>query len=196
MTIRGFHDYITAMPSTKTPRRIVVVGSSCAGKSTFAAKLATVLKTKHVELDALHWEPNWKEADDATFRSRVSTALESDTWVVDGNYTNKIKDLVWPKADALVWLDPSLPVILKRFFLRSFARSLKGELLWGHSKETLRNYIFSRKSLLMWILTTHKRRTEAYTKLIEDPPNGVQVYRIRREKDFREFFERLLGSEQ
>src|SRR4051812_41874508 len=117
------------MPSIKRPKRVVVIGSSCVGKTTFASRLANALKAKHIELDALHWEQNWREADKNVFRSRVICALEADSWVVDGNYTDKVKDLIWPMADTLILLDPSLSRILCRFFLRSIKRSFKGELL-------------------------------------------------------------------
>jgi adenylate kinase family enzyme len=178
-------------PMIKIPKRVVIIGSSCAGKTTFANKLAATIGAKHIELDALHWEPNWKEADGAVFRARVQAALDSDSWVVDGNYREKIKDIVWPIADTLIWLDPSLTVVLRRFFLRSFRRSMSGELLWGHSKETLRNNIFSKNSLLMWILSTHKKRTASYLKLLENPPTGVAVFRLRSEKQVTEFFRQL-----
>jgi adenylate kinase family enzyme len=39
--------------------RVVVIGTSCVGKTTFARSLAHVLSCPHVELDALHWQPNW-----------------------------------------------------------------------------------------------------------------------------------------
>ena len=150
------------MPFMKKPERVVVIGTSCAGKTTFAYRLARTLDAKHIELDALHWEPNWREEDESVFRSRVASALEAKSWVVDGNYTHKVKDLAWSKADTVIWLDPPLPTILYRFLLRSLTRSIKGELLWGHSRETLKNSIFSRNSLLMWILTTHRKKAESY----------------------------------
>jgi adenylate kinase family enzyme len=44
--------------------RILVVGSSCSGKTTFARALAGILGRPHIELDALHWGPNWCYAPD------------------------------------------------------------------------------------------------------------------------------------
>ena len=182
------------MSSIKNPTRVVVIGSSCAGKTTFASQLAATLGAKHIELDALHWEPNWKEAEDSAFKARVLSAIETDSWVVDGNYTQKIKDVVWPRAHILVWLDPPLSVILRRFFVRSITRSFRAELLWGHSRETFKNNIFSRNSLLVWILSTHKRRTEMYLNLIESPPTGTLVCRLRNKQQIAEFFKRIAGD--
>ena len=49
--------------------RIVVIGATSSGKSTFAKQLADRLDMKFIELDALHWEPNWKEASLEDFRT-------------------------------------------------------------------------------------------------------------------------------
>ena len=40
-------------------RRVAVVGTSCAGKTTFAKALAAQLQAPHIELDALHHGPGW-----------------------------------------------------------------------------------------------------------------------------------------
>jgi len=63
----------------------VVVGTSGSGKTTFARRLAAGLGIPHVELDALHWEPEWTEATDEVLRARVAEATAQDAWVVDGN---------------------------------------------------------------------------------------------------------------
>ncbi len=40
-------------------RRIAVVGTSGAGKTTFSARLAVLLDCPHIELDAFQHRPNW-----------------------------------------------------------------------------------------------------------------------------------------
>jgi len=55
-------------------RRVVVLGVTGAGKTTFAAALARKLGVQHIELDALHWEPNWVMAELDVFRDRVARA--------------------------------------------------------------------------------------------------------------------------
>ena len=47
--------------------RVVVIGTSCAGKTTFARALARILTFPHIELDALHWLPNWTENQSMSF---------------------------------------------------------------------------------------------------------------------------------
>ena len=77
--------------------RVAVVGTSCSGKTTLAKTLAARLGATHLELDAVHWEPNWQSAPDEEFRLAVSEALSGDRWVVDGNY-GKVRDIIWPRA--------------------------------------------------------------------------------------------------
>lgn len=179
-------------PHKSASRKIVLVGSSCAGKTTLAKALAKTLGAKHIELDALFWEADWREAETEAFRQRVQDALASDCWVADGNYTNRIQDILWSQADTLLWLDPSLPKILFRFFSRSIRRSLSGEILWGTCKENLRNNIFRKNSLLVWILRTHKRHRRQFAHAVEYPPYpGLKTFHIRKEKDLAAFLATL-----
>ena len=157
-----------AFSSPARNRRIVVIGTSGSGKTTTARQLAQRLGRPHVELDALHWEPNWTEAPLDVFRARVIEALKDDAWVVDGNYS-KVRDIVWSRADTVVWLDYSLPVILWRLVWRTLRRSLLREELWSGNRESLRMSLFSRESIVLWALQTYRRRRREYPVLLARP---------------------------
>ena len=131
-------------------RRISVVGTSGSGKTTLARQISQRLAIPHVELDALHHEPDWQEAPIDVFRKRVEQSLSSDSWVVDGNYS-KVRDIVWSRADTVVWLDYSLPVIMTRLLRRTWRRVVAQEELWSGNRETWRQ-TFSRDSILLWAL--------------------------------------------
>ena len=100
-----------------------MVGSTGSGKTTFARALASILGVPRVELDELNWGPNWTPFDNATFRERVAAATSGDAWVVDGNYGGRgARDIIWPRADTVVWLDLPLHVTLARLWRRSVGR--------------------------------------------------------------------------
>src|SRR5436309_637673 len=101
----------------RTSPRINVVGSSGAGKTTLARALATRLLIPHVELDALHWGPNWTEASNEVMRERVTRAVQADAWCVDGNY-HVVRDILWSRVNVVVWLDFSLQRIMRRLLVR------------------------------------------------------------------------------
>ena len=49
--------------SPERPRRVAVIGTSGAGKTTFARHVSERLGLDHVELDALFWLPGWIEPE-------------------------------------------------------------------------------------------------------------------------------------
>src|SRR5947208_3451024 len=118
-------------PPMSLPRRISVVGSTGSGKTTFGHKLARRIGVAHIELDALAWGPNWTLVPVELFKERVSRAVEGDAWVIDGNYGGRgARDLVWPRADTVIWLDPPLGVIFARLFDRAVRRIRSRQELW------------------------------------------------------------------
>jgi adenylate kinase family enzyme len=64
--------------------RVVVIGTSCVGKTAFAKSLARVLSFPHVELDALYWQPNWIPRPPEEFRALTAHALAQDCFVGSG----------------------------------------------------------------------------------------------------------------
>lgn len=149
-------------------QRIVVVGTSGSGKTTLARQLSTLLDIPAVELDALHWEPNWTEAPTAVLRERVDAALSGNAWVVDGNYS-KVRDLTWGRADTVIWLDYSLWVVMTRVTHRTLTRWFARTELWNGNRERLTNALFSKESILLWALQTHRKNRRRYTQLIRQP---------------------------
>src|SRR6187399_1842826 len=67
-------------------QRILVMGSSGSGKSTFAQRLSAITGIPMVSLDALFWKPGWIESDAAEFRTRVTEATRQPRWIMDGDY--------------------------------------------------------------------------------------------------------------
>lgn len=146
-------------------RRIAVVGTTGSGKTILARHLARRLRIPHVELDALYWGPAWSETPAPLFRERVAQALETDAWVVDGNYS-KVRDLVWSRADAVVWLDYALPVVMWRLIARTLGRAATGEELWAGNRERLATALLSRESLFLWALKTYRRHRRDYPSVL------------------------------
>ena len=148
-----------------TAQRIVVVGTSGSGKTTLARNLARHMGVPHVELDALHWGPNWTEIPDDLLRERTTAALRGDAWVVDGNYS-AVRDIVWGRAEAVVWLDYALLTILWQLLKRTLRRVISREELWHGNRERLSTALFSRDSIFLWALQTYRKRRREYPVLL------------------------------
>ena len=85
-------------------QRVVILGCSGAGKSTFARALGSRLGLPVVHLDALFWQPGWKEPDNQAFRAAVASAIAGDAWISDGNYVSRTFDLRLPRADTVIFV--------------------------------------------------------------------------------------------
>lgn len=156
----------------------MVVGTSGSGKTALARRLADRLGYPYVELDALHWNPNWTGTPPEEFRARVAQAVAGEAWVVDGNYAG-VRDIVWVRADTIVWLDYPLPVILWRLLRRTVRRVLTRQELWAGNRENLR-LMFSRDSIFLWALQTYQTNRRTYAAVSGDPAHAhLTIVRLR-----------------
>ena len=85
-TLRLCGDMGFSRPLPPELDRIVIVGSSCSGKTIIAKQVAAALQVPHIELDALHWLTKRQERPGSEFRGLVSSSVAADCWVVYRNY--------------------------------------------------------------------------------------------------------------
>jgi adenylate kinase family enzyme len=174
--------------------RVVVIGSSGSGKSTFSKQIASIKGWKHIELDALNLEENWKEAELEVFRARVRAAIDCQEWVADGNYS-KVRDLTYPIADTIIWLDLPFIVVFSSMVCRTFRRYYKKEVLWNNNRERLWPQFFAKDSLFLWVIKTHRKKRRDYVALMQDEQTGKKMVRFRSRKEVNEFVQTLVAGQ-
>lgn len=141
------------------PARVVVLGVTGSGKTTAGRRIAEGIGAKHIELDGLFHGPNWTPAEPDEFRAKISAAIAGvDRWVTDGNYATMTADLLWTRADTIVWLDYPLPLSLLRLFRRTMTRAITQEALWNGNKESLREHFTSKDSLFVWAFKSRAKQ--------------------------------------
>lgn len=173
------------------PPRIAVVGTTGSGKTTLAKQIAHNLAVPHIELDALHWEPNWTEVPNKIFRERVAIAIAPDSWVTDGNYS-VVRDLLWPRANTIVWLDYSFPVTFSRLFRRTIHRAITREPVCNGNRESFRLSFLSNDSILLWLLRTYGENRKKYPLLFQQPEYAhLKVVRLRSPQATEHWIENL-----
>ena len=92
------------MKPLKDARRIAVVGSPGAGKSTLAIQLGQMLGLRVCHLDQLWWQPGWVEAGHEAFDAELARVVAEDEWIIDGNYSRTL-DVRLSRAEAAIMLD-------------------------------------------------------------------------------------------
>lgn len=175
-------EWKTAPDPVASPRRIAVVGVSGSGKSTLATRLASRLELVHLELDSLQHQANWTPLPPARFRERVDRFTSThDAWVVDGNY-GVVRDLVWGRADTVVWLDLPRWKVMGQLLHRTTRRWLHREELWNGNRESIDNFIYlwdPDRSLLAWAWTQHAVYRRTYASALTDPRwSGIRFVRL------------------
>lgn len=144
--------------------RVVVVGTSGAGKSTFAAALAEALQVRHIELDQLFWGPHWQPVAGQQFADATSQAAQGQSWVADGNYS-AVREQLWPRATHIVWLNYDRRTVFTRVLWRTIHRAASGAELFHGNRETWSKAFFSRDSIVLWSLQTFAKNRRKYSGL-------------------------------
>ena len=162
------------------------------GQDDVRSPLAATIGAPHIELDSLYHQPNWVPAEPDVFRAEVSKAIAAPAWVTDGNYSSFLRDVIWPAADVLLWLDYPFPLVIWRLFRRTMRRGIKREVLWNGNRESLRSHFFTRDSLFLWAKNTHWKHRRDWSAAFATPEMaGVRIVRLRRPREADAWLKRL-----
>ena len=139
-------------------QRLAIIGTTGSGKSTLARTLSQRLQIRHTELDDLHWLPGWRERADEDFLRLVDAATTEPAWIIDGGYS-VVRDLIWGRADTIIWLDYGFLTTAWRLLRRTFQRNFRGVPCCNGNYETVALSL-GRHSILLWLLKSygHNRR--------------------------------------
>jgi adenylate kinase family enzyme len=85
-------------------KRILIVGSAGAGKSTLARTLGVLLNLPVIHLDAMYWNAGWIETPKSEWPAKVAAILGNESWIIDGNYSSTLEARL-AAADAAIFLD-------------------------------------------------------------------------------------------
>lgn len=164
----------------------MVVGPPGSGKTRVARSLSTRLGHPHVELDALWWEPGWTEAGPGVFSQRAAEVVASERWIVDGNYVSVgARDVIWPRADTVVWLDHPRWITVPRVVRRTLNRGIRRTPLWSGNRESLR-LALRPDSIIRYAIREHPKYNRRYEDLDQDASlSHLTWVRLRTPRDVR-----------
>lgn len=171
--------------------RIIVLGATGSGKTTFGRKLGEKLGVPATDLDDLHWLPGWVSRETADFYALTEAAAAAPRWVIVGNYS-KVRQAVWPRADTFIWLDYPFPLVFWRLLRRSVLRAIDKNPVCNGNTESWRLF-FSKDSIMVWLFKSYGKHRRQYGEIFEGAGSqaGVSYIRLRSPKVAQQFIDRL-----
>jgi hypothetical protein len=152
----------------------------------------------HVELDALYFGPDLSRAPLDVLRERTAAAIAGDRWVTDGN-KRAVRDLVWPRADTVVWLDYPAWVSLGRLARRARSRTaaLRTEATRTGRRSALPQQLLAAARGVLTALRSHRGQRREYPRLFALPENRhLAVARLRSPRATRQWLARVTDARQ
>jgi adenylate kinase family enzyme len=171
-------------------RRVSIVGTSGSGKSTLGTALAARIGADFLELDSVFHQPGWVPLPTEEFRRRAGEAAAGERWVIDGNYSSKVRDLIWARADTVVWLDLPRRIVMRRIIWRSVQRVARRTELWNGNRERWRNLfrLDKEESVIAWAWESHAANRVKYAAAMADPENAqLHFVRLKNPAEVRRF---------
>ena len=165
--------------------RILIIGSSGAGKSRLATRIGARLGLPVIHLDAEYWQPGWTAPPDDAWRVTVAELVARERWVMDGNFSGTF-DLRMPRADMIVWLDPPTWVCLFRAMKRAVTH-------WGRTRADMAPDCPEKFDLefFLWIWNFRRTHLEKNRDAIRAYAPDVPLEMLRSNRDVAAFLERV-----
>lgn len=157
-------------------RRILVTGSSGAGKTTLCRAIGAILHIPAVEIDSLYHGPDWIPRPG--FVADVDEFTSGPAWVIEWLYA-EVKPLLLSRSDGLIWLDHGRWTVMQRVVRRTIWRRLTRRELWnGNYEPPLRTLLADPDHIIRWSWRTHHRRAQQ-ALAVADQADGPIVVRLR-----------------
>lgn len=163
-------------------KKILVIGSSGAGKSTFSRRLHSATNLKLIHLDKLYWKPNWVETiDKAEWRKTLTEVLKGDEWIIDGNYSSTLA-MRLEFCDTAILLDLPHYICAWRVFKRSvlYRKRKRPDMAKGCAEKF--DWEF-----LKWTWNYPKRSKERVEELLKRFESEKTIIRLKSKKEVENF---------
>ncbi len=166
-------------------KRVLIIGSGGAGKSTFSRRLHAVTGLPLHHLDRLYWQPGWIGLPKPVWIDTLRKIIAEDEWIMDGNYDGTL-DVRLPACDTVVFLDMPRLLCLYRVVRRRLAHrgTNRPDMAAGCDEKIDREF-------LAWIWNYRKIDGAKIERLLERHGTEKTIVRLRTPRAVEEFFEKL-----
>lgn len=88
-------------------QKILVLGVSASGKSTFARRICEITKLPLFHMDEIMWRPGWNYIGDEATHAKLKEISLQNTWIIEGYITKAARAELFAAADTILYLDYS-----------------------------------------------------------------------------------------
>ncbi|MDF2521522.1 MAG: topology modulation protein [Clostridia bacterium] len=166
-------------------KKVAIIGSGGAGKSTLARKLGEITGIKVYHLDTIFWKPGWVAITREELKEKISDIIPQDSWIIDGNYSSTMEMRLEP-ADTIIYLDFSsitcLWGITKRRFM--YANKERPDIAAGCNEKL--DWEFVR-----WVLTFRHRNRKKLMSYLDRCREDKSIYIFKNRTQVKGFVESL-----
>lgn len=162
-------------------KRILVIGSGGAGKSTVARRLGQLLDIEVNHLDKFFWKPGWIESPPDEWRETVTELINRESWIIDGNYSGTLK-LRLQRCDTIVFLDMPRLLCLWRIVKRNllYRRGGRPDMAEGCLEKLDFEFV-------SWVWNYSRRSRPKVVRLIREHSKEKRVVWLRSNADVEKF---------
>ena len=162
-------------------RKVLVIGSGGAGKTTLAKCLAQRLNIDLIHLDSIYWKPGWVETPKADWARTVQELIERQAWIIDGNYSGTL-DVRIRACDTVVFLDMPRLVCLWRVAKRAL-------LNWNRKRPEMAEDCREKFNLefMLWIWGYPGRTRPKVQALLRENSQNKKIVLLRSQREVQEF---------
>lgn len=162
-------------------KKVLVIGSGGAGKSTFAARLGEARGLPVVHLDRFYWSAGWVETPKPEWRARVEELIRREAWIMDGNYSGTL-DIRLEACDTVILLDVPRVVCLWRVLKRAltYRRGGRPDMAEGCDEKIDLEF-------LRWVWDYPKRARPGVLKMLKERARDKRVFVLRKQDEIESF---------
>ena len=169
--------------SNQLGRKIVVVGVSASGKSTFTRELSKKLGIELILMDSIMWKPGWEYVGDDEVNKKLSEISSGPDWLIEGYITRNSRTIVFNRADSIIYLDYSPLLSGWRYVKRCWRhrKVAREELLGSPDKFSLK---------FLWLVLT-KGEAISLNKFLDEVSDSSKIIRFTSPRQALNFINKL-----
>ena len=167
-------------------KRIMIIGSGGAGKSTLARQMGGILGIEVFHLDSIHWKPGWVETPFDEWKEIIDKLTQKVEWIIDGNYGDSTMETRFRAADTIVFMDLPRTVCIYRILKRRIQNigKVRPDMGKGCPEKIDCNFI-------KWIWTYPDSKRPAILDKIQMYATGRKIFILHNSKEVKRFLGQL-----